>query len=99
MTDYVEQCVEHSADDEIMCMHTEIENLIYREYSKEGRSLEPVEEVDIGVEMSCSEDLKQLCQTKARITQLPIDPTKCIVTGKGMKAAEINKASYYNYTC
>ena len=96
MIDYVEQCVNHSADDEIMCMHTEIENLIHRaieEHHKKGRSLELIEEVDIGVDVNCAEDLEQLCQTKARITQLPIDPTKCNVMGEGMKTAEVNKAS------
>ena len=93
--DYVEQCLEHSADDEIMCMHTEIENLIYREYIKEGSSLEPVEEVDIGVEVSCAEDLMQLCQTKARITQLPIDST---LIGEGVKTAEFNKTSDFSVT-
>ena len=99
LIDYVEQCVKHSTNNEIMCMHTEIENLICREikeHSKEGRGLEPVEEVNIVVEVNCGEDLKQLCQTKARITQLPIDPTKCTVTGEGMKAAEINKASEFS---
>ena len=33
-------------------------------------SLEPVEEVDVGVEVRCAEALQQLCQTKARLTQL-----------------------------
>ena len=47
-----------------------------------------MEEVDIGVELSCAEDLKQLCQTKARITKLPIE---CTVTGEGVKTAEINR--------
>ena len=94
--DYVEQCVKHLADDEIMCTHTEIENLIHRaieEHRKKGRSLELIEEVDIGVDVNCAEDLEQLCQTKARIIQLPIDPTKCTVTGEGVKTAEVNKAS------
>ena len=93
LIEYVEHCVKRSADDEVMCMHTEIENLIHREIKecgKEERSLEPVEEVDIGVEVSCAEDLKQLCQTKARITKLPIE---CTVTGEGVKTAEINKTS------
>ena len=90
LIEYVEQCVRHSADDEVMCMHTEIENLIHREIKECGRSLEPVEEVDIWVEVSCAEDLKELCQTKARITKLPIE---CTVTGEGVKTAEINKTS------
>ena len=73
--DYTEQCVEHSTDDEIMCMHGDIQSRIDREpkeHQKEGRSLAPVEEVDIGVEVSCAEDLHQLIQTKAKIIQLPI---------------------------
>ena len=93
LIEYVEQCVKHSADEEVMCMHTKIKNLIHREIKECGReekSLEPVEEVDIGVEVSCAEDLKQLCQTIARITKLPIE---CTVTGEGVKTAEINKTS------
>ena len=91
--EYTQQCVKHSADDEFMCMHAEIKSRIEREikeHHKEGRSLEPVEEVDIGVEVSCAEELKQLCQTKAKITQIPIE---CKVEGEGVKTAEINKLS------
>ena len=90
---YAQQCVKHLADDEFMCMHAKIKNRIERgvkEHCKEGRNLEPVEEVDIGVEVSCAEELKELCQTKARITQIPIE---CTVEGEGMKTAEINKLS------
>ena len=88
--EYTQQCVKHSADDEFMCMHAEFKSRIEREikeHCKEGRSLEPVEEVDIGVEVSCAEELKELCQTKARITQIPIE---CTVVGEGVKTAEIN---------
>ena len=91
--EYTQQCVKHSADDEIMCMHAEIKSRIereIREHHKEGRSLEPVEEVDIGLEVSCAVELKQLCQTKARITEIPIG---CTVEGEGVKTAEINKLS------
>ena len=94
--EYTEQSVEHSAEDEIMCMHAELESRIdqeVKEHRKEGRSLDPVEEVDVGVEVSCAEDLKQLCQTKAKITQLPIDPEQCVLSGEGVKMAEINKAT------
>ena len=94
--EYTEQSVEHSAEDEIMCMHAELESRIdqeVKEHCKEGRSLDPVEEVDVGVEVSCAEDLKQLCQTKAKITRLPIDPEQCVLSGQGVKMAEINKAT------
>ena len=42
------------------------------------------------MEVSCAEELKELCQTKARITQIPIE---CTVEGEGVKTAEINKLS------
>ena len=95
--DYTEHCVEHSADDEIMCMHTEIQSRINREIEqqKEGKDLKPVEEVDLGVEVNCAEDLKQLCQTKAKITRLPIDAVTVI--GEGAGSAEVNKASQYQF--
>ena len=81
--DYTEHCVEHSADDEIMCMHTEIQSRINREIEEqEGKDLEPVEEVDLGVEVNCAEDLKQLFQTKAKVIKLHIDPRMSAVTDK-----------------
>ena len=91
--EYTEQSVEHLAEDEVMCMHAELENRIDREieeHCKEGMSLDPVEEVDVGVDVSCTEELKQLCQTKAKVIQLPIDPAKCIVSDDGMKTAKVN---------
>ena len=99
--DYTEHCVKHSADDEIMCMHTEIQSHINREMEeqqqKERKDLEPVEEVDLGVEVNCAEDLKQFCQTKTEITQLHIDAAKSSVIGESAKSAEVNKASQYHF--
>ena len=99
--DYTEHCVEHSADDEIMCMHTEIQSRINREIEeqqKEGKDLEPVEEVDLGVEVNCAEDLKLLCQTKAKIIQLPVDVAKSSVTmGEKVGPAEVNKMSQCHF--
>ena len=65
------------------------------EQQKEWRDLEPVEEVDLGVEVNCAEDLKQLCQTKAKITRLHIDAAKCAVIGEGLKSAEVNTPSQF----
>ncbi len=82
--DYTEQCVEHSTDDEIMCMHGDIQWRIDREIKEhqlERRSLELVEEV------SCAEDLHQLFQTKSNIIQ-PFIVKKVIV-----EKAEVNKKS------
>ena len=92
MIDYTEQCVEHSTDDEIVCMHGDIQSRIDREtkeHQKKGKSLEPVEEADIGVEMSCAEDLRQLFQTKAKIIQFFYLVVKRVI----VKNAEVNKKS------
>ena len=96
VVDYTEQCVSHCTDNEVMSTHTEIRRRIEREIkecSKSGRSLEPVEEVDIGVEVRCAEALQQLCQTQANIIQL-IDPAKCTVTMEDSTKHEVNKTSH-----
>ena len=85
VTNYTAQCVEHSADDEIMCMHAELQSLIdtaIQQQQEGGKKLEPVEEADLAVEVSCAEELKQLCQTRATITK------KCTLTQQN---AEVNK--------
>ena len=97
VVDYTEQCVRHCTDNEVMSTQSEIRRRIERERdecSKSGRSLEPVEEVDIGVKMRCAEALQQLCQTHANIVQLPIDPAKCTVTMGDSSKHEVNKTSH-----
>ena len=94
--EFTQHCMEHLTDDEIMCMHVELQSRIDRaieEQQKAGNSLEPVEEVDVTVDVSFAEELKQLCQTKARITQIPLDPSKCTVVCKGAENAEVGKSS------
>ena len=96
VVDYTEQCVRHCTDNEVMSTHTEIRRRIEREieeHSKSGRSLEPVEVVDIGVEVRCAEGLQQLCQTQTNIIQL-IDPAKCTVTMEDSTKHEVNKTSH-----
>ena len=95
--DLAEQCVAHSSDDEILHMHAEIQSRIreIEEQQKEWRDLEPVEEVDLGVEVNCADDLKQLCQTKSKTTRLHIDVAKCAVIGECLKSAEVNKPSQF----
>ena len=91
--DYTEECVRHCADNEVMCAQAEIRSRIkweIEEHDKTGRRLEPVEEVDVGVEVRCAEALRQLCQTSVKISQLCVDPAKCQVIGAGAKAAEVD---------
>ena len=88
--EYTKQCLEHSADDEVVRMRFEMQSRIDREIQeqqKEGENLAPVEEADMGVEVSCAEDLKQICLTKAKLNFL------CTITGEGVKSAEMNKTS------
>ena len=92
--DYTERSVTHGTGNEVMSMHHEMRKTIEQkieEHRKSGRSLEPVEEADMGVEVRCSEALQQLCQTRAIITKLPIDPSKCTVHLE--EAAEVDKVS------
>ena len=97
VVDYTEQCVRNCTDNEVMSTHTEIRSRIEREikeHNKSGRSLEPVDEVDIGMEVRCTEALQQLCQTQANIIKLRIDPAKCTVTMENSTKHEVNKTSH-----
>ena len=81
VVDYTERCVSLSTDNELVSMDTEIRKTIQQniqEDGKSGRSLEPVEEADMAVEVTCAEALQQLCLTQANITPA-VDPAKCIV--------------------
>ena len=93
VVDYTERCVSHCTDYEVMSTHAEIRRRIQQEteeHSEPGRIKEPVVEADMGVEVRLAEDLQQLSQTKAKITQLSI---KCIMKGEGMKRAEAHQTA------
>ena len=99
--DYTERFVSECSANEVMNMQTEIRRRIEREvkeYSKSEESLEPVEEADTGVEVVCVEDLHRLCQTKANITRLVVDPAKCTVRGEGRETAEVGKTAEVTLT-
>ena len=81
VVDYTERCASLSTDNELVSMDTEIRKTIQQkiqEHSKSGRSLEPVEEADMAVEVTCAEALQQLCLTQANITPA-VDLAKCTV--------------------
>ena len=101
VVDYTERFVSECSANEVMNMQTEIRRRIEREveeYSKSEKRLEPVEEADTGVEVVCVEDLQRLCQTKANITRLAIDPAKCTVRGEGREIAEVGKIAEVTLT-
>ena len=74
--DYTAGFVSRCSDNEVMSMQAEITSQIkcvIEEHGKADRTIEPVEEADVGVEVRFAEDLQQLCQTKAMIiVALPV---------------------------
>ena len=81
VVDYTERCMSLSTDSELVSMDTEIRKTLQQkiqEQCKSGRSLEPVEEADMVVEVKCAEALQQLCLTQVTITTA-VDPAKCTV--------------------
>ena len=65
---YTEQCLSLCTDTEIMGLQAETKTKIRRETEEYSKiSLEPAEEVDIGMTVGLADDLKQLCQDKAKI--------------------------------
>ena len=79
VVDYTERCEKLSSI--FTSVNTELSNTIQQkmqEHSKSGRSLEPVEEADAAVEVTCAEALQQLCLTQANIITA-VDPAMCTV--------------------
>ncbi len=96
ITDYTERYVSDCSDNEVISMHTEIKKRIEQEIeeqSQSGRNTEPVEEADMGVEVGCVEALRQLCQDKAKITQLVIDPTQCTLSTDNAESSLVNQTT------
>ena len=76
IVDYTEQFESLSTFTNI---NIKIENILQKkiqEHHKLKNNLEPVEEADMAVEVTCAEALEELCLTKANITTA-VDPTKC----------------------
>ena len=93
--DHIEQCVGHHSDNEFMGMHADLASQIQREVEERDEvvvSLEPVEEVDIGVEVRCAEALQQLCQNMAKLTHLST------VLSDINETADLNNMQVYTLT-
>ena len=99
VVDYTERCVRHCDDNEVMSMHAEVKSRIEREtneHCKSRRSMEPVDEADMGVEVRCADALHQLHKTT--ITQLAVNPAQSTVKGEGAKIAEVHKTAEVTMT-
>ena len=95
--EFTQHCMEHSTDDEIMCMYAELQSRIDRaieEQQKAGNSLEPVEKGDVAVDVNSFEKLKQLCQTTPGITQIPFEPLSLSRERKMLKSAKHLKSQW-----
>ena len=92
--DYAERCVDHLAGKAFMDMRLKIQDGLdsVKGNVEVGKNVEPVEEVDIGVELIPAKDLKQFCQTNSKIAPLPVE---YFITGKGVKSAEVNITSEF----
>lgn len=87
--DYTQQCVDHLSDNDIMVKHAEIQARINKELEdQKDLHLHPIEEPVIGVLVDCAENLKQFCQTEAKISEFVKEYT---VTG--LETAEVNQQS------
>ncbi len=74
--EYTEHCVEHSNDDEVLSTHGDIWDKIDREIKSHHsleKCLDPLEEVDVGVEMCSTEDLHHFLESRAKVFQMPIE--------------------------
>ena len=81
VVDYIEQCLSLCTDTEIMGLQAETKTKVRRETKEHSKmSLEPAEEVDIGVAVGLADDLKQLCQDKASVYVVPVDLAKSTIS-------------------
>ena len=95
--EYTKQCLDHATNEDIMSMRADIQSKIKRELTQlESEDLyEPVEVADITLEVECAEDLKQICLTKAKLTQLVLEYS---VTGAGIEEVNVNKLAEFYVT-
>ena len=76
ITEYTSHCVQHCSDNEIMSEHEDIAKIIQQELTDSkapGKSIMPVEEVDVAVEVQCADALQEFLKMNARLTQVPLD--------------------------
>ena len=96
LMDFVERNIENATEEELMVVHTQMLNRIDEEtenHKQSSADLEPIEEEEFVVSVECAEELKKLCQEKAKICISLPDPAMSTVQGDGIKTAEVNKSS------
>ena len=95
VVEFVERTLKNASDEEVVVMQDQVLSRIDSEVEKrqnETDNLKAVEEVDIGVEVSIAESLREMCRTKARVFQMEVEPLKCTVEGNA-RDAEVDTVS------
>ena len=99
LVDFVERNITNATDEELLTIRTQMFNRIdeeTRKYPQSTPSLEPVEEVDIVVEVECAEETRRICHTSAR----PIQGIECGVEDLGItNSAEVGQPATFTVSC
>ena len=78
LVEFVERNIENSTDEELMSIHTQMMSRIREETERQrqdGADLEPVEEADKEVICDFTDDLKKLCQLRAKLATKSVNIT------------------------
>ena len=89
MIKHSEQSIEQLTDNDIIHIQAEMQDRMNKQL-EQCHTMYPVEEVDLGLEV-CLEDILEFLQAKAKIIKLPVDPSKCVISGKREERVEVNK--------
>ena len=69
--EFTQHCMEHSTDDEFICMCAELQSRVDKEIEEHcKKNLKPAEEYSIDLEVGGTTEFKKLCQSKARIKEI-----------------------------
>ena len=90
LVDFVGQNIGNASDEEIVSIHKQLQCKIEEEMkSFNSLDLTPTASANIGVDISCTAEIAELCQKKISVITLP-DPSKCRAEGPGMEGAVTN---------
>jgi DNA-binding beta-propeller fold protein YncE len=99
--DYTNQCVQHLSDSEVVHVGTEVHDMIGRAVGRHRNDMTtfgPVEEANIDVDLCRHQDFEHFLWNATKLLTLPVDPSKCEVSGIGIKSAEVGRTTTFNIT-
>ena len=96
LTEFIERSVENATDEEFMSLQKHIQDQIKEQCTKHERiNLIPAEVANVGVRVACAEGISDLCQKKAEVLVLRVDPTECTAEGPGTKVVEVGQSTQF----